>query len=115
MDALTLFGLVAVTAMLVFPQPPVHPRLCHRLRACFALWVLARRLALRRRRGDLGRGRRLAVAGADARMKPAPLTAWQRQLLHCDRLLAQDWHRVAPGEPWKAAKNLTPESLKGAG
>ena len=48
----------------------------------------------------------------EPRLEGSPLTARQRQLLHCDRLLAQDWHRVAPGRAPKAAKNLTPESLR---
>jgi hypothetical protein len=76
MDALTLFGLFAVTAMLAFyalgPEPLVHYRLCRRLRACLDLWVPPGRLALRRRGGDLGGGCRLAVAGEDASLKAVP-------------------------------------------
>jgi hypothetical protein len=76
MDALTLFGLIAVTAMLVFyaledRSPWFNPRLCRRLRACLALRLPARRLAFRRGGGDLGGGRRLALAGEDARLKTA--------------------------------------------
>src|SRR5262245_18716662 len=121
MDALTRFGLVAVTAMLVFYALEDRSRLfilafataCG-LAALYGFLQGARPFG--RRRGDLGRGRRLAMAGADGSLKNrAPLTAWQRQLLHCDRLLTQDWHRVAPGRALKAAKNLTLESLKGAG
>jgi hypothetical protein len=70
MDALTLFGLMAVTAMLVFyALEDRSPRLCRRLRACVALRLPARRLAFRRRGGDLGRSRRLALAGEDAGLK----------------------------------------------
>ena len=69
MDALTLFGLIAVTAMLVFyaledVNPALFIGLCRGLRGGFGLRVPARRVAVRRDRGDLGRHCRLAVAEA---------------------------------------------------
>jgi hypothetical protein len=77
MDALTLFGLMAVTAMLVFyaledRSPWFILAFCRRLRSCVALRLPARRLAFRRRGGDLGGGRRLALAGEDASLKTVP-------------------------------------------
>ena len=67
MDALTLFGLLALTAMLVFyaleDRSPWF--ILAFAGACvprFGLWLPPRRLALRPGRGDLGRRGGLALA-----------------------------------------------------
>ena len=70
MDALSLFGLFAVTAMLVayaLEEPLVCPRLCGRMRGRVGLRISAGRLAVRAGRGDLGR-RRVAALVCQAAM-----------------------------------------------
>ena len=54
MDALTLFGLFAVIAMLVCYALELHLGLCGDLRARIALRVSPGRVAVRRRRDNLG-------------------------------------------------------------
>ena len=59
MDILTAFGLFAVTAMVVtyaFERNPGYLSICRGVRLGFALWVSARRLAVRPRRSNLGVG-----------------------------------------------------------
>jgi len=67
MDALTLFGLLAVTAMLVFyaledRSPWFILAFAGGLWPRFGLWLPARRLAFRPGRGNLGRRGSLALA-----------------------------------------------------
>jgi hypothetical protein len=69
MDLLNVFGLLAVTAMLVTyaledRNPWFHPGLCRGLPPGVGLWVLARGLAVWRAGGRLGRCRGLALAFA---------------------------------------------------
>jgi hypothetical protein len=77
MDALTLFGLMAVTAMLVFyaledRSPWFILAFAAACGLASALRLPAKRLAFRRRGRDLGGGRRLALAGEDASLKTVP-------------------------------------------
>ena len=79
MDALTLFGLLTVTAMLVFyaledRSPWFILAFAGALRARIDLWPPPGRLAFWRRRGNLGGRCRLALARQNPGL-PANLTA----------------------------------------
>jgi hypothetical protein len=69
MDELTLFGLFAVTAMLILcaggSQPVVHFGIRRGLRHGIHLRLFARGVAIRGGRGDLDRRRHLALANSE--------------------------------------------------
>ena len=91
LDGLTLFGLLSLSAMLVFyalehrshwyvlAMAGVHRRV--------SLWLPSGRLALWRSRVDLGGHRVQAVAGAEANVVAGLRLRKQRELLEPERLV----------------------------
>jgi hypothetical protein len=67
MDMLTILGLFAVTAMLVFyalegSEPMVHCGVCRGVRSRLRLWLSPRRVALRAGRSNMGWRSSMALA-----------------------------------------------------
>jgi hypothetical protein len=89
MDALTAFGLLAVTAMLIFyaleDRSPWFILAFAGACALGSVYGSAGRMAVRRRGGDLGRGRDLAMAGAADRSRIASAASVTAAVSHKGR------------------------------